>query len=84
MELMAFKKEDHTLLENYLGLLSSLSREYKIKLVENLNKDIGRNTSLSNDWIDRLYGSFISNMSAEEMITELRSNRRFAREIKGL
>ena len=50
-------------------------------IMENLNQDIGRNTSLSNDWIDRLYGSFISNVSAEEMITELRSNRRFTRDI---
>ena len=83
MEYMVSKGEDNALLENYLGLLNSLSREYKIKLVESLNRDIGKNTASSNDWIDRLYGSFISEISAEEMIAKIRTNRRFTREIKG-
>jgi len=76
-------KEDSALLDNYLGLISSLSREYKIKLMDSLNRDIGNITLSSNDWIDRLYGSFISNISTEDMIAEIRSDRRFSREIMG-
>ena len=76
----AFVKEDNTLLENYLGLIKNLSREYKIKLVDSLNHDIEKSTSSSNDWIDRLYGSFTSNISVEDLITEIRTSRRFFRE----
>jgi len=71
------------ILENYLGLLNGLSRESKIKLVENLNSEIKNNTVSETDWIDKLYGSFISDKSAETIISELRSNRRFSREITG-
>ena len=71
--------DNKILLENYMGLLNSLSREYKMKLVEYLNIDIKNNVMPETDWIDRLYGSFISDKSAEDMISEIRSNRRFNR-----
>jgi hypothetical protein len=76
---MAIENED--LLENYLGLLNGLSKESKIKLVESLNFDIKNNTVSKNDWIDKLYGSFVSDKPAETMISEIRSDRRFGREI---
>jgi len=79
---MAMKNE--VLLENYLGLLSSLSRESKIKLVESLNFDIKNDVLLKNNWIDELYGSFVSDKPVEELIFEIRANRRFNREIVGL
>ena len=72
---------DEGFLENYLGLLSGLSRESKIKLVESLTSDIKNNTVPENDWIDKLYGSFVSDIPAEAMITEIRADRRFSREI---
>jgi hypothetical protein len=80
MEMMI---ENEDFLGNYLGLLNSLSRESKIKLVENLNLDIKNNIMPKTDWIDKLYGSFISDKSAEAIISELRSDRRFSREITG-
>jgi hypothetical protein len=76
--------ENEDILGNYLGLLNGLSRESKIKLVESLNFDIKNNTVSKNDWIDKLYGSFVSDKSAETMIAEIRSDRRFRREILGL
>jgi hypothetical protein len=76
--------ENEDLLENYLGLLNSLSKESKIKLVESLNFEIKNNTVSKNDWIDKLYGSFVSDKPAEAMISEIRSDRRFSREILGL
>ena len=75
--------ENEDFLRNYLGLMNSLSRESKIKLVENLNSDIKKNIVSETDWIDKLYGSFISDKSAETIISELRSDRRFNREVTG-
>jgi len=75
--------ENEDFLGNYLGLINSLSRESKIKLVENLNFDIQNKTVTETDWIDKLYGSFISDKSSETIIAELRSDRRFSREITG-
>ena len=70
-------------LENYLGLLSSLSRESKIKLVDSLNSDIKNDIISETNWIDKLYGSFISDKSAEILISEIRADRRFTREAAG-
>jgi len=64
--------ENEDFLENYLGLLNSLSRESKIKLVETLNLEIENNTVSETGWIDKLYGSFISDKSTETIISELR------------
>jgi hypothetical protein len=41
---MEIVTENEDLLENYLGLLNSLSKESKMKLVESLNFDIKNNT----------------------------------------
>jgi len=76
---MAIREEDF--LDNYLGLINGLSKESKMKLVESLNSDIKNNTIVEKDWIDKLYGSFVSNISAEAMISEIRTNRWFNREI---
>jgi len=76
---MTIKNEDF--LGNYLGLLNGLSRESKIKLVENLNSDIKNNVVSETDWIDKLYGSFKSDKSAEAIISEIRSDRLFSREV---
>ena len=75
--------EDDVFLENYLGLLNGLSRESKIKLIANLNIDIKNDIVSETDWIDKLYGSFVSEKSAETIISELRSDRRFIRELSG-
>jgi hypothetical protein len=75
---IAIDNEDF--LMNYSGLLNGLSRESKIKLVENLNFDINNKIVSETDWIDKLYGSFVSDKPAETMISELRTDRRFYRE----
>jgi len=75
--------ENKVLLENYLGLLNGLSKECKMKLVEKLSFDIAEENSSKNDWIDALYGSFTSEKSAEDMISEIRSARRFTHKVYG-
>ena len=72
---------EEAFLDNYLGLLSGLSKESKIKLVESLNSDIKNNNAAENDWIDKLYGSFISDIPVETMISEIQTTRRFSRKI---
>ena len=76
---MTIGKDDF--LENYLGLLNGLSRESKIKLIESLNSDIRNNTALETDWIDKLYGSFVSDIPVELMVSDIRMARRFSREV---
>jgi hypothetical protein len=73
--------ENYTLLENYLGLITNLSKEFKLKLIEELNTDLARKTTSNNDWIDKLYGAFVSDKSAEETIDEIHASRRFTREV---
>jgi hypothetical protein len=80
---MGMPMENEALLGNYLGLLSSLSRESKIKLVESLNFEIKNNITSETSWIDELYGSFVSDKPVEIQISEIRADRRFNREITG-
>jgi hypothetical protein len=80
-KLMEMAIENDSFLENYLGLLNGLSREAKMKLVENLNSDINNNIASETGWIDRLYGSFKSDKPVEGMVFELRAARQFNREI---
>ena len=75
--------KNEIILENYLGLLSSLSRESKIKLVESLNFEINNDIKIETNWIDELYGSFVSDKPVEELISEIRKDRRFKRETAG-
>jgi hypothetical protein len=81
---MEVSMENGDILGNYLGLLNGLSRESKIKIVEALNYDIKNNVEVETDRIDKLYGSFISDKSAEEIISEIRSDRHFCRDVAGL
>lgn len=76
---MAMREE--VLLENYLGLLNGLSLESKKKLVESLTIDIKNDIAAETDWIDGLYGSFVSNKPVEMMISEIRADRRFNHEM---
>ncbi|KAA6330749.1 hypothetical protein EZS27_020582 [termite gut metagenome] len=56
------------LLDNYLGLLKSLSRENKIKLVVRLTHEIAEETDKKGeDVIDKFYGAFKSNPSDSDI-----------------
>jgi hypothetical protein len=80
---MGISMENEVFLGNYLGLLSSLSRESKIKLIESLKFDIKNSITSETNWIDELYGSFVSDKPAETLISEIRADRRFNREFTG-
>jgi hypothetical protein len=72
------------LIENYFGLLNSLSRENKIKLVAKLSNSIANEVSEKEDVVDKFYGAFKSEKSAEELIKEIRESRTFNRTIEPL
>ncbi len=59
-----------TLIDNYFGLLSSLSREDKIKLIARLSNSIVDEVSEKEDVVDRFFGAFKSDKSAEEIIND--------------
>ena len=73
-------------INNYLGLLQRLNRETKINLVAGLISDIAREPEMRNgeNTVNRFFGAFQSDKSAEEMIDEIRSSRHFSRKIEPL
>lgn len=66
-----------TLIDNYLGLLNSLSRENKIKLIAKLSNSIVDEVSEKGNAVDRFFGAFKSDKSAEEIIKEIRESKNF-------
>lgn len=70
------------LIDNYFGLLSSLSRENKIKLIAKLSNSIVDEVSEREDVVDKFFGAFKSNKSAEEIVNDIMSSRTFNRKIE--
>ena len=70
------------LIDNYFGLLRSLSRENKIKLIAKLSNSIVDEVSEKKNVIDRFFGAFKSDKSAEEIIKGIRDSRRFNHKIE--
>ena len=70
------------LIDNYFGLLSSLSRENKIKLIAKLSNSIVDEVSEKENVVDRFFGAFKSDKSAEEIIKDIRESRTFNRTIE--
>ena len=70
------------LIDNYFGLLSSLSRENKIKLIAKLSNSIVDEVSEKEDVVDKFFGAFKSDKSAEEIIKDIRGSRTFNRTIE--
>ena len=60
-----------TLIDNYFGLLSCLSRENKIKLIARLSNSIVDEVSENENVVDRFFGAFKSDKSAEEIINDI-------------
>jgi len=68
-----------TLIDNYFGLLSGLSRENKIKLIARLSNSIVDEVSEKENVVDRFFGAFKSDKSAEEIIKDISESRTFNR-----
>lgn len=68
-----------TFIDNYFGLISSLSRENKIKLIAKLSNSIVDEVSEKENVVDKFFGAFKSDKSAEDIINEIRESRTFNR-----
>jgi predicted metal-binding transcription factor (methanogenesis marker protein 9) len=72
------------LIDNFFNLISSLSRENKIKLIARLSNAIVNESPKDENTVDKFFGAFKSEKSAEEIINEIRESRKFDRKLETL
>lgn len=70
------------LIENYFGLLNGLSKENKLRLIAKLSNSVADEVVKNEDIVDKYFGAFKSDKSAEEIIKEIRESRNFNRSIE--
>ena len=57
-----------SLIDNYFGLLNGLGKENKLRLIAKLSNSMADEVVKNEDRIDKYFGAFISDKSAEEII----------------
>lgn len=67
---------DKNILESYSDLFVGLSFNNKIELIERLTKSLKIKKSKENNFY-KSFGAFASEKSAEEIVSEIKSNRNF-------
>lgn len=67
---------DKNILESYSDLFEGLSFSNKLELIERLTKSLKVAKSKENNFY-KSFGAFSSEKSAEEIISEIKSNRKF-------
>jgi len=70
------------LMDSYFGLLSSLSRENKIRLIARLSNSIVDEPEVNENVVDKFFGAFKSSKSADEILKEIKESRTFDRVIE--
>lgn len=63
------------IIDSYLGLIRSISPENKVRLISRLSdslREFGKNDDRS---INDLYGAFVSEKSADEILCDLKASR---------
>lgn len=74
---------DKHIVATYSGLLEGLSSESKNELIVSLSKSLKSEKKTKERNFYKSFGAFASEKSAEEIIAEIKSNRKFRRkEIK--
>lgn len=74
---------DKHIIENYSMLFEGLNSLTKIELIESLTKSLKREKTSKKDNFFKSFGAFGSEKLAEEIITEIKSSRKFiSKEIK--
>lgn len=74
---------DKHIIETYSGLLKGLSSESKTELIENLSKSLKPDKKNKESNFYKSFGAFVSEKSAEEIIADIKSSRKFRKkEIK--
>lgn len=67
---------DKNILESYSDLFEGLSFSNKLELIERLTKSLKGTKSKENNFY-KSFGAFSSEKSAEEIVSEIKSNRKF-------
>ena len=71
------------IVETYSGLFEGLSSLSKIELIESLTKSLKTEKTTKDSKFYKSFGAFSSDKSAEEIIADIKSSRKFRnREIK--
>ena len=74
---------DKHIVETYYGIFEGLSSISKIELIESLSKSLKADKKNRESNFYKSFGAFASNKSAEEIISEIKLNRKFRKkEIK--
>ena len=74
---------DRHIVETYSDLFEGLSSLSKIELIESLSKSLKANKKLRESNFYKSFGAFASTKSAEEIISDIKLNRKFRKkEIK--
>jgi len=68
---------DKHIVETYLGLLEGLSSESKAELIKNLSESLRSEKKNKERNFYNAFGAFASEKSAEEIISEIKSSRKF-------
>lgn len=68
---------DKHIVETYSMLFDGLSSLSKIELIEKLSKSLKREKMVKKDTFFESFGTFSDEMSAEEIIVNLKSSRKF-------
>jgi hypothetical protein len=68
---------DKHIIETYSMLFDGLSALTKIELIESLTKSLKREKTLKKDNFFKSFGAFGSEKSAEEIVKEIKSSRKF-------
>ncbi len=70
------------LVDSYLKLLDSLSTGNKLELIAKLSMSIKAETKVNKKLFKKSFGAFQSDETAEELISKLRNDRLFTRQIE--
>lgn len=74
---------DKHIVETYSELFEGLSSTSKMELIESLSKSLKTENKTKENRFYKSFGAFASNKSAEEIISDIKANRKFRKkEIK--
>jgi hypothetical protein len=74
---------DRHIVKTYSGLFEGLSSLSKIELIESLSKSLKTEKARKDNRFFKSFGAFASEKSAEDIIADIKSSRKFrAKEIK--
>ena len=70
---------DKHIVESYTSMCEGLSNESKKELIENLSKSLQKSEELKNKVFLSSFGAFVSELSDEELIKQIKDSRKFNR-----